>query len=83
MIQSHWQEHASSISTLTANSSIYIQIPVDTFMSCDGASDARVRNNEVKEQEVNNEMDLPVKTCELFVKLTTLCNLLWASKGQH
>ena len=46
--------HISSISTLTVNSSIYIQLPVDTFMSINGASVARMRNNEGKEQEANS-----------------------------
>ena len=45
----------SSISTLTPNSRINIKPPVDTFMSSDGASVARMRNNEGKEQEANNE----------------------------
>ena len=47
--------HISSISTLTANSSINVQLPVDTFVSSYGASVARMRNNEEKEQEATNE----------------------------
>ena len=48
--------HISSISTLTANSSINVQLPpLDAFMSSDGASVARMRNNEGKEKEANNE----------------------------
>ena len=47
--------HISSVSTLTANSSINVHLPVDAFVSSDVTSVARMRNNEGKEKEANNE----------------------------
>ena len=46
--------HISSVSTLTANSSINFHLPVDAFVSSDVTSVARMRNNEGKEKEANN-----------------------------